>query len=253
MQSVGAPQFQFDNQTYNTLMNNTMPGLRSAVDAQGRMSSQALQSDLGQLVSQANQSGVIGSNPLSKLSQGSAALTAQNQLNNQQFAANLYSQANSQANQGGMSAGLANQRANINNQGNILSGYNNLLGIGNNMLGSGYNAGIQNLGLMGRAAGARQDYDQFQTDMQRQQFMDQQTIPMQDALSRMNAAGNIANVFGTQTTNQTNTPSRFNQFMALGSAAAGMPASFGSSWGSIFGSGGGGAPVGVPQLPPGYA
>ena len=51
LQNRGPNQFRFDQGTYQQLMDNAMPGLRSAVDAQGKISSMGLQSNLGQLIS----------------------------------------------------------------------------------------------------------------------------------------------------------------------------------------------------------
>ena len=124
LQNRGPNQFRFDQGLYQQMMDNAMPGLRSAVDAQGKISSMGLQSNLGQLISGAGaNTGAFGSNPMSKLGQNSAALIAQNRLNDQTFAANLYNQANSAATQAGMGAGMANMNALNTNDSRVLGGY----------------------------------------------------------------------------------------------------------------------------------
>jgi hypothetical protein len=239
LQNRGPNQFRFDQGTYQQLMDNAMPGLKSAVDAQGKLSSMALQSNLGQLVSGSSGAG-FGSNPLSKLGQGSAALQAQTALNNQNFAAGLYNNANTMATNAGMTAGGANMNALNANDSRVLGGYGNLANMGRGMAGMG----LQGLNMGLKAGQMQQGLDQFGIDMARQQFMDRQTIPMQDAMARAQLSGNLGQAFGTTTSKTKSNPSGISK---LGSIAGLAGSVFGMGGGlgglsSIFGMGGGAGP-----------
>ena len=222
LQNRGPNQFRFDQGTYQQMMDNAMPGLKSAVDAQGKMSSMALQSNLGQLVSGSAGAG-FGSNPLSKLGQGGAAMQAQTALNNQQFAAGLYNQANSAATNAGMQAGGANMNALNRNDSQVLGGYGNLANMGRGMAGMG----MQGLNMGLKAGQIQQNMDQFGVDSARQQFMDQQTIPMQDAMNRAQLAGNLGQAFGTTTQRTQSNPSMMSSLGQLGSFGMNMMGGFG--------------------------
>jgi len=247
-----------------------MPGLQSSATLQGLMGQRQLQSNLGQLTAAAGQAGGFGSNPLSKLAGGAASATALNNEGVQRNIQNMYMGAMGSANQAGMNAGSQNLANTMANQNSLLGGYGNMFNAGNSMMGAGYNAGRNNLNMQQNAGGLQQNYNQFVTDSQRKQFMDQQTIPMQDIMSRLNAFSGLASTFGKNKNTQSSTPSLWNQGMAIGSAAmnlSGMMPSFGA------GGAGGGVPLGggfnanlgagglggttygqqfaVPQLPPG--
>lgn len=242
LQNRGPNQFRFDQGTYQQLMDNAMPGLRSAVDAQGKISSMGLQSNLGQLISGAGaNTGAFGSNPMSKLGQGSAALIAQNRLNDQTFAANLYNQANSQATAAGMNAGSANMNALNRNDMNVLGGYGNLANMGRGMAGMG----LQGLNMGLKAGQMQQGLDQFGIDMARQQFMDKQTIPMADAMNRAQLAGNLGQMFGKTTTKTKSDPSGFSKLAGVAGLAGSMFGGMGglSGLSSIFGMGGGASAI----------
>lgn len=221
---AGPRQFQYDQGLFDQTMGNYMPGLEGMVNAQGRMSSMGLQSNLGQLISQAGNIGGLSSNPMSKLGQGSAALQAQNTLNNQMFAGNLYNQAAGMANANAMNAGSQNLASGQAFDRNMLGNYGSMMNMGLGMQGTGLDA-------MNYAGSNMQKYDQFARDMQRQQFMDQQTIPMQDIQNRLGTFSGLASTFGR--TKQTSQGSSLDGLMkgigAIGSIA-----------GSIYGMGGAG-------------
>jgi hypothetical protein len=201
MQNRGPNQFRFDQGLYNQAMNNYMPGIRSAVDAQGKISSMGLQSNLGQLVSDAGaNTGAFGSNPLSKLGQGSAALQAQNTLNNQQFAAGLYNTANAGAMGAGMQAGAANLNSANALDSNVLSGYGRLAGMGQSMAGAGYGAGLQNLGLGLKSGQIQQAYDQSKIDALMKNHYLGQSVASADIMNRIGSLGGL----GGQTSVQSN-------------------------------------------------
>lgn len=222
LQNRGPNQFRFDQGTYQQMMDNAMPGLKSAVDAQGKLSSMALQSNLGQLVSGSSGAG-FGSNPLSKLGQGSAALQAQTALNNQNFAAGLYNNANAAATSAGMQAGGANMNALNRNDMNVLGGYGNLANMGRGMAGMG----LQGLNMGLKAGQLQQNLDQFGVDSARQQFMDRQMIPMQDAMARAQMSGNLGQMFGKTTQRTSSSPSMMSSLGQLGSFGMNMMGGFG--------------------------
>jgi len=238
LQNRGPNQFRFDQGTYQQMMDNAMPGLRSAVDAQGKISSMGLQSNLGQLVSDAGaMGGSLGSNPLSKLGQGSAALVAQNRLNDQNFAANLYNQANSAATQAGMRAGGANMNALNQNDMNVLSGYGKLAGMGQGLAGAGYGAGLRNLGLGLQAGQIQQGYDQSKLDAEFGRYKNNMFGQQQFNLNALQGLGNIGSQFSTTTTTQNpSMMSNLGQVVGLaGSVFGGMGGTGGLS--SLFGGG----------------
>ena len=243
LQNRGPNQFNFDQGTYNQMMDNSMPGLRSAVDAQGKMSSMALQSNLGQLTSAAGGAGSLGGNPLSKLGQGGAALQAQTALNNQNFAAGLYNNANQQATNAGMQAGGANMNALNRNDSQVLGGYGNMANMGKGLAGMG----LKGLGMGLQAGQIQQGLDQFGVDSARQQFMDTQSIPMQDAMSRAKLSGDLGNLFGTKTTTTTQNPSMMSNLGQVAGLAASVYGGMGGMGGisGMFGGGGAGPQFGM--------
>lgn len=239
LQNRGPNQFRFDQGTYQQIMDNAMPGLRSAVDAQGKISSMGLQSNLGQLVSQAGATGgSLGSNPLSKLGQGSAALVAQNRLNDQNFAAGLYNTANAAATQAGMRAGGANMDALNQNDVNLLSGYGRLAGMGQGLARAGYGAGQSNLGMGLKAGQIQRGYDQSLLDAEFGRYKNNVLGQQQFNLNALQGLGNIGSAFSTTTT--TSNPSMMSNLGQIAGLAGSIYGGFGGMGGmsSLFGGGG---------------
>lgn len=245
LQNRGPNQFRFDQGTYQQMMDNAMPGLKGMVEAGGRMSSMGLQSNLGQLTSAAGASGSLGSNPLSKLGQGGAALTAQNALNQQQFAAGLYNNANAAATQAGMTAGGANMNALNRNDMNVLGGYGKLAGMGQGLAGAGYGAGLRNLGLGLQAGQIQQGYDQSKLDAEFNRYKNNMFGQQQFNLNALQGLTSTGSTFGSTTT--TSNPSgigKLGQVAGLAGSVFGMAGGAGGL-GSLFGLGGGG---GIPAM-----
>jgi hypothetical protein len=240
LQNRGPNQFRFDQGTYQQMMDNAMPGLRSAVDAQGKISSMGLQSNLGQLTSAAGATGgSLGSNPLSKLGQGGAALQAQTALNNQNFAAGLYNNANSAATQAGMTAGGANMNALNRNDMNVLGGFGKLAGMGQGMAGAGYGAGMNNLGMGLKAGQIQQGYDQSLLDSEFNRYKNNMYGQQSFNLNALQGLGQIGSQFSTQTTTQNpSMMSNLGQVAGLAGSIFGMGGGMG-----MFGGGGGGIPA----------
>lgn len=184
MQNVGPSQFRFDQNTANQIMNSYMPGLESSAALQGKLSSRALDSQLGQLMGAAGTSGQFGSNLASKLSQGAASASALSQEALQSNIQNLYMNARNAANNAGMTAGGRNMSALNQNRQDLLGGFRN-------MGQMGFDFGRIGGGMMGAAGQGLQDYNQMYTDNLRQQYMDQQAIPIQDMINRINTYGSL--------------------------------------------------------------
>lgn len=253
LQNRGPAQFSFDQGTYNTMMNNYMPGLRSAVDAQGKLSSMALGSNLGQLTSAAGaQSGALGANPLSKLGQGGAALQAQTALNNQQFAAGLYNTANQQASSAGMNAGLQNMNALNRRDGQLLSGYGQLANMGRGMAQAGYGAGLNNLGLGLKAGQIQQGYDQSLLDAEFNRYKNNVMGQQAFNLNALQGLTNTGSAFSSQTT--TSNPSGLQKLGGLAQLGGSLYSGFGGMGGmsGLFG-GGGSSPYGFGQGQVGFS
>jgi hypothetical protein len=244
MLNTGPRQFQYDQGLYDQTMQNIMPGLQSSAALQGKLSSRALDSNLGQLMGAAGTSGQFGTNLSSKLSQGAASATALSQEALQRNLQNLYMGGANMANRNAYGAGMANFGAGQNFDRNMLSGYGNMTNMGASAMKDA-------LGFMGQAGMGQQRYDQFATDMERKQFMDRQSIPLQDAMARAQLGSSIGKAFGTTTQKSKNDFSLFDKIgmtAQLGQSLAGM----GSGLGGFFG-GGGGSPYGFGQGQVGFS
>lgn len=184
MQNVGPAQFRPDQATYDWTMNNLMPGLTSQAALQGNISSRALDSKLYNLMGESGASGQFGSTAASKLLGNSAQANALSREALIGGIGNLYMNAANQANANAMNAGSYNMNALNQNRNNLLQGYRN-------MGQMGFDFGRIGGGIMGAAGQGLQDYNQFYTDNLRQQFMDQQSIPIQDMMNRINTYGSL--------------------------------------------------------------
>lgn len=230
MLNTGPRQFQYDQGLFDQTMQNIMPGLQSSAALQGKLSSRALDSNLGQLMGAAGTSGQFGTNLSSKLSQGAASATALSQEALQRNLQNLYMGGANMANRNAYGAGMANLGAAQGFDRSMLSGYGNMTNMGASAMKDA-------LGFMGAAGQGQQRYDQFATDMARKQFMDRQSIPLQDAMARANLASGIGQAFGTTTSQLRNDYSLFDQIgglAGLGQSLMGL----GSGIGGFFGGGG---------------
>ena len=243
LQNRGPNQFRFDQGTANTIMNNYMPGLQSQAALQGKLSSRALQSDLGQLMGAAGAAGQFGTGVGSKLAGQSAAASALNQEALQRNIQNLYMGAQGQANQMGFNSGMANMQALNRNDMNVLGGYQNLAGMGRGMAGMG----LQGLNMGLKAGQIQQGLDQFAVDSARQQYMDQQMLPMQDAMARAQLAGNLGQAFGTTTSRTKNSPSLMQGLGQIAGVVGSIYGGFGGM-GGLGGLFGGGAAGGTPTM-----
>lgn len=223
LQNRGPNQFNFDQGTANQIMGNYMPGLQSQAALQGKLSSRALQSDLGQLMGAAGAAGQFGTGVGSKLAGQSAAASALNQEALQRNIQNMYMNAQGQANQMGFNSGMANMNALNRNDAQVLGGYGQLANFGKGMTGMG----LQGLDMGLRAGQIQQNLDQFAVDSARKQFMDQQMLPMQDAMARAGLAGQLGQAFGKTTTHSKSNPSFMSSLGQLGSFGMNMMGGFG--------------------------
>jgi hypothetical protein len=131
MLNTGPRQFQYDQGLYDQTMNNIMPGLQSSAALQGKLSSRALDSNLGQLMGAAGSKfGQFGTGLSSKLSQGAASATALSQENLQKNLQNLYLGGANMANQNAYGSGMANLGAAQGFDRNMLTGYGNMTNMG---------------------------------------------------------------------------------------------------------------------------
>jgi len=216
MRGQGPLQFQYDQGTFDQIMNNAMPGLESAVDMNGRLTTRQLGSDLAQL----RAAGGLGGN--TKVGQGSALATALAQENADKFVTNAYNSAFGAANQGGMAGGQANMAGQDAYNRNMLGAGMNLAGMGFGNMAAGNAQNAANIAMMGQAGNAQQLYNQAALDGDRQQFMDAQNIPYQDTINRLNIMSNVGAQFGTQNQTQRNSPSTFSSLANLASLGMGM-------------------------------
>lgn len=246
MRNRGPRQFEFDAGTADTIMDRFMPGLTGAVERNGVLTSRQLDSDLAQLRAAGGGGGNTRTGQQSALAQ---ALAAERQ---DDFVLDAFGAASGAANNAGMSAGTMNL-----NQGNlfdnqIMGGFSDLMRTGINGMITGNNANNLNMELARGAGNAFQAFDQGVLDAERQQFMDSQSIPINDMLTRLNAMTNVGNMFGEQTTTTTQNPSTFSNLANLAGTAMNI-AGFagGNGWlGSSFQNmlnpfGAGGAPTGA--------
>lgn len=238
MLNTGPRQFQYDQGLFDQTMQNIMPGLQSSAALQGKLSSRALDSNLGQLMGAAGTTGQFGTNLSSKLSQGAASATALSQENLQRNLQNLYLGGANMANRNAYGAGMANLGAAQGFDRNMLTGYGNMTNMGASAMKDA-------LGFMQSAGQGQQRYDQFATDMARKQFMDRQSIPLQDAAARAQLGSQIGQAFGTTTQRQRNDYSLFDKIGGIASLGQSL---FGMASG-IPGFGGGGSAGGFGLSP----
>jgi hypothetical protein len=190
MQNLGPSRFRPDQATYDWTMNNMMPGMTSQAALQGNLSSRALDSQLYGLMDASGASGQFGSTAASKLLGNSAQANALSREALMGGIGNMYMNASGMGISNAMTAGRDNMNAMNQNRLNLLGGYSK-------MGQMGFDFGRVGSGMMGAAGQGLQDYNQMYTDNLRQQFMDRQSIPIQDMMNRINVYGGL----GGQSTN----------------------------------------------------
>lgn len=220
MQNVGPSQFRFDQGLANQLMDSYMPGLESAAALQGKLSSRALDSQLGQLMGAAGTSGQFGSKMASKLAGNAAAASALSQEALQGNIQNMYMNARNAANQAGMTAGGANMNALNANRANLLSGYGNLANMG--MQGA-----MAGLGAMQDAGAAQFGYDKYKTQAGLDQYNANLFGQQQFYANQLNPLANVGATFGKNTVTNTQNPSLASGLGQLGSFGMNMMGGFG--------------------------
>lgn len=232
----GPAQFVYDQNMYDRTMSNIMPGLQNQATQMGIMGSRQNQSQLGQLMSAAGNVGQFGSGKASSpLANQAASASALNREATQNAIGNMYMGGSQMANNNAMASSQANMQGQQSYYNNLISGYGNLGNAGGNMFNMGLSGANNAIGNMNQAGQTQQRYDQFMTDMNRQQFMDKQTIPMNDYLSRINALSSIGG-----TTTATAPEKSLSQRIGSGIQGAAMGAGMGGDLMSMFGTGGGG-------------
>lgn len=232
MANTGPRQFQYDQGLFDQTLQNIMPGLESRATMEGKLSSRALDSNLANLMSAAGLAGgTAGSNLSSKLSQGAASATALSQEALQRSLQDLYLSGANMANQNAYGSGMANLESGQNFDLNMLRGYGNMTNMGASAMKDALN-------MIGAAGTGTQRYDQFERDAARQQFMDRQSIPLQDAMARAGLAANIGDMFGTTTQELRQDYSLFDQIgglASLGQSIGGMISGLGGFGGGASG------------------
>ena len=241
MQNLGPSQFRFDQGLANQLMDSYMPGLQSSAALQGKLSSRALDSQLGQLMGAAGTSGQFGSSLSSKLSQGAASASALSQEALQGNIQNMYMNARNAANQAGMTAGGRNMDALNANRANLLSGYGNMANMG--MRGA-----MAGLGAMQDAGRTQFGYDQYKTQAGLDQYNANLFGQQQFYANQLNPLANVGQMFGKNTSTTTQSPSMMQNLGSIAGLAGSIYGGFGGmggGLGSLFGTGdmGGGANI----------
>ena len=184
MQNLGPSQFRPDQATFDFTMNNLMPGLTSQSALQGNISSRALDSNIMKLIGEAGGTGQFGSKAATQLLGNSAMANALSKEALIGGIGNMYMNAAGQGISNAMTAGGRNMSALNQNRQDLLGGFRN-------MGQMGFDFGRIGGGIMGSAGQGLQDYNQMYTDNLRQQYMDQQSIPIQDMINRINTYGSL--------------------------------------------------------------
>lgn len=184
MQNLGPSLFRPDQATFDFTMNNLMPGLTSQSALQGNISSRALDSNIMKLIGEAGGTGQFGSKAATQLLGNSAMANALSKEALIGGIGNMYMNAAGQGISNAMTAGGRNMSALNQNRQDLLGGFRN-------MGQMGFDFGRIGGGIMGAAGQGLQDYNQMYTDNLRQQYMDQQSIPIQDMMNRINTYGSL--------------------------------------------------------------
>lgn len=229
----GPRQFQYDQGLFNQTMENFLPGLQSQAALQGKLSSRALDSNLGQLMSSAGLAGgAMGSSLSSKLSQGSAMATAGAQEALQNSLQNLYLNAANTANSNAYGAGsqnLASARAYDNG---MLSNYGN-------MYNMGMRGGLAGIGAMRDAGNSRFAYDQYKVGAGLDEYNNNLFGRQGFYNNQLGSLAKVAEMFGTNVNRTSNSLSglgKIGQLAGLAGSIYGGP--LGGMIGGLFGGGG---------------
>ena len=242
----GPRQFQYDQGLFNQTMDNFLPGLQSQAALQGKLSSRALDSNLGQLLSSAGLAGGVGSSLSSKLSQGSAMAQAGAQEALQNSIQNLYMGAANTANANAYGAGsqnLASARAYDNG---MLSNYGNMYNLG---LG-GAQAGI---GAMRDAGNSRFAYDQYKVGAGLDEYRNNLFGRQGFYSDQLGSLSNVAQMFGTNVSRSSQSMSGLGKLGSLAGLAGSIYGGpLGGMIGGMFGGGMGGPTAGSMAAMGGY-
>ena len=188
LQEQGPNQFNYDQGTFDTTMNNLMPGLQGSYDAAMRdpirQFNEQTVPGINMGASGAGQAfGTRGSNATAIAARGLQDRAADT-------AAGLWANAANQANAGGMRGGELNLNS-ANDMVNTLSqGYQNYGQLGTNQMNQAYNMGVGNLNLNAQGAQNLQNYQQsmIDADKARWDFNQQEKINQpQRAIDAMQA------------------------------------------------------------------
>ena len=183
----GSPnQFQYDQGTFDTTMQNLMPGLQGSFDEATRDINRNLNWNTlpGLDMSFADAQGATKQGQASALARGMA------QDRSADIGSQLYQNALNQAQTAAYGAGGQNLASANNLQNQLLSQYGNYANIGSGMLNQAYNMGGQNLGMGLQAGQLQQGYDQslIDAEMAKHNFGQQAPwLALQNQLNMVNA------------------------------------------------------------------
>jgi hypothetical protein len=191
----GPSQFQYDQGTYNQVMNNLQPGLQGAYNAAMRDPTRQFEE---QTLPGINMGAIGSGGQFGTKSFNQGAIAARGlQDRAADTASGLWQNAANQANQAAYGAGGLNLQSGQNLQNNLLSQFGNYAQLGSGMINQGYNMGRGNIDLLNQIGGQRQAYEQSVIDRNREQWNEQQNLPWQATQNRLNLYAGLSG--GSQT------------------------------------------------------
>ena len=231
--NTGPRQFQYDQGLFNQTMDNFAPGLQSAAALEGRLSSRALDSTLGNLMSDAGLTGGFGTNLSSKLSQGAASASALSQEALQKSIQDLYMGAANIANKNAYGAGSQNLASARAFDSGMLGGYGN-------MYSMGLKGGAVGLDAMRQAGMDRFNYDDYRVQAGLDEYNNNLFGRQKFYGNQLGALADVGSLFGTNVTRNTSSLSGLGKIGALAGLAGSI---YGGGFGlpgmsSLFGGGG---------------
>lgn len=180
----GPNQFGYDQNTFNTTMNNLMPGLQESYNAATRGNNEQLNwSTLPGL-----QMGGVGANIQGGTKLGQAGALAQSNTDNlnRSIGASMWQNAANQAQQAGMQGGALNLSSQNQFGTDIMQGYGSIANQGLPQLANANNTAKGNIGLKNAAGQYEQQHNQNRIDNKTRAYMYNQDAPYNDLQARFN-------------------------------------------------------------------
>lgn len=194
MQARGPNQFQFDQGTYDQVMENLLPGIAPALEAGMRDDVRAFTE---QYVPGVELQGSLGGDYWGTMPAQQTAIGARGLADREyDLFADLLTNAQNQATEAAYGAGGANLTAAQALDQSLLSGYQGFGNMGVNTLGAGFDLGAQGIGMGQQAGLADLGYDQSLIDAEMAKWDFEQSAPWTALQNQMYMLPKFGNAMG---------------------------------------------------------